>query len=252
MSLDDDDRAELPPGLDLLWGRRQRGRKGPQPGLSLEAVVETAMAVADAEGLDAVSMARVADELGYSTMALYRYVDNKEELLQLMWNSSAVGAPEITGASWRERLEAWALAQRGGLSRRLWLLRMPLAVPPAGPSSMAWVEQAMAALEGTGLSDAEKLGVISTVSSLSLSDARMELDWRTAVDAGKQPIDFGALLRLVADPGRFPHLHRAAHSGDLAESESDPLATFRFGLYLILDGVQALIDRRAKPSRHGR
>ena len=81
----------LPPRLDLLWGRPERGRRGPKPELSPEAIVGAAVRVADQEGLDAVSMARVAKELGFTAMSLYRHVDNKDELLQLMWNASAQG-----------------------------------------------------------------------------------------------------------------------------------------------------------------
>src|SRR5512146_2779661 len=100
----------LPPGLDLLWGRRERGRRGPRPGLSADAIVGAAVRLADAEGLEAVSMAKVAAELGFTTMSLYRYVASKEELLQLMWNASAAGAEElvIEGPDWRTRLRGWA------------------------------------------------------------------------------------------------------------------------------------------------
>src|ERR1700761_4683210 len=99
----------LPPGLDLLWGRRERGRRGPRPGLSADAIVDAAGRVADARGLEAVSMARVAAELGFTTMSLYRYVASKDELLQLMFNASAFGAESlvIEGDNWRSRLRAW-------------------------------------------------------------------------------------------------------------------------------------------------
>src|SRR5580704_15308627 len=98
-----EDTPPLPPGLDLLWGRRGGGTRGPKPGLSIDAIVETAVAIADAEGLDAVSMARVANELGFTTMSLYRHVTSKDELLQLMWNASAQGAEELEleGRGWR-------------------------------------------------------------------------------------------------------------------------------------------------------
>ena len=106
--------APLPPGLDLLWGRRGRGQRGPKPGLSVDAIVAAAIAIADAEGLEAVSMAHVADQLGFTTMSLYRHVTSKEELLQLMWNGSAQGAEGlvITGDDWRARLRMWAMVQR--------------------------------------------------------------------------------------------------------------------------------------------
>src|ERR1700757_4350953 len=101
----------LPPGLDLLWGRRERGKRGPRPGLSPDAIVEAAVRVADADGLEAVSMARVAKELGFTTMSLYRYVANKDELLQLMWNAATFGAERlvIEGDDWGARVRAWAV-----------------------------------------------------------------------------------------------------------------------------------------------
>ncbi|MGH3261278.1 MAG: TetR/AcrR family transcriptional regulator, partial [Trebonia sp.] len=119
----------LPPGLDLLWGRRERGRRGPRPGLSPNAIVEAAVRLADAEGLEAISMARVAAELGFTTMSLYRYVANKEELLQLMWNASALGAEHlaIEGDDWRARLRAWAIIQRDMIDRHPWITQMPMA-----------------------------------------------------------------------------------------------------------------------------
>src|ERR1700733_7614696 len=102
--------APLPPGLDLLWGRRGRGQRGPKPGLSVDAIVAAAIRIADAEGLEAVSMAHVADQLGFTTMSLYRHVASKEELLQLMWNGSAQGAEAMVlpGEDWRSRWRMWA------------------------------------------------------------------------------------------------------------------------------------------------
>src|SRR6266481_5711673 len=101
----------LPPGLDLLWGRRGRGQRGPKPGLSVDAIVAAAVRIADAEGLEAVSMAHVAEQLGFTTMSLYRHVSSKEELLQLMWNASATGAETLVleGDGWREKLRMWAV-----------------------------------------------------------------------------------------------------------------------------------------------
>src|SRR5215472_15042590 len=116
----------LPPGLDLLWGRRERGRRGPRPGLSADAIAADAIALADAEGLEAISMARVAAKLGVTTMALYRYVTNNDELLQVMWNACALGAEHlvIEGDGWRSRLRTWAIIQREMLDRHPWITQM--------------------------------------------------------------------------------------------------------------------------------
>jgi AcrR family transcriptional regulator len=245
----------LPPGLDLLWGRRERGKRGPRPGLSADAIVEAAVRVADAEGLEAISMARVAAELGFTTMSLYRYVASKDELLQLMFNASALGAESLVleGDNWRSRLRSWAVIQRDMLDIHPWITQMPMPAPPLAPNSLHFVERALKALDGTGLADSEKLRAIGLISSYTLSEARFANDAaRAAAGAAKAagesgqapapPLTYEQLLRELVDEQTFPHLYRIAWSA----SPTDPLTEreeFLAGVDLILDGVQALIDR---------
>jgi AcrR family transcriptional regulator len=171
-------KAQLPAGLDLLWGRRGPGKRGPRPGLSADAIVDAAMRLADAEGLEGVSMARVAAELGFTTMSLYRYVTGKEELLQLMWNGSARDAEDLVlgGDGWRARLRGWAIVQREALDRHPWLTQMPMAAPPVAPNSLIFVERGLETMDGTPLADADKLRFIGLISSYTLSEARMAND----------------------------------------------------------------------------
>ena len=249
----------LPPGLDLLWGRRERGRRGPRPGLSLDAIVEAAISLADAEGLDAVSMARVAQKLGFTTMSLYRYVTTKDELLQLMWNASALGAEQLVldGQGWRPRLRKWAMVQRAMIDQHPWTTQMPMAAPPLAPNSLTFVERGLETLDETGLVDADKLQVIGLLSSYTLSEARMAHDAARAsaqaASAGRKPSrawSFEMLLRELVDERTYPRLHRIAWSTDLSgdPSGSAEQAEFLFGIDLILDGVQTLIDR-SQPCR---
>ena len=244
----------LPPGLDLLWGRRGRGKRGPRPGLSASAIVEAAIRVADAEGLEAVSMARVAHELGFTTMSLYRHVASKDELLQLMWNGSAVGAEslELAGEDWRARLGMWSLVQREMLDRHPWITQMPMAAPPLAPNSLHFVERGMAAFDGTGLPDSERIRVIGLISSYTLNEARMAHDAARAAQLAPQagqgadpapaPMPtFESLLRELIDEESYPRLYRLAWSSP--DSLPDERAEFRWGLDRILDGVQILIDQ---------
>ncbi len=247
----------LPPGLDLLWGRRERGQRGPRRGLSIDAIVVAAVAIADAEGLEAVSMARVAKEVGFTTMSLYRYVASKDELLQLMWNASAQGAEELVleGDDWRARLRGWALVQREILDRHQWITQMPMAAPPLAPNSLIFVERGLETLDGTGLAEADKLRIIGLISSYTLSEARMAADAARAARAAHAhaadtggtvipPWSFEALLRELVDEDRYPRLHRIAWSADIGTDPSgfDEREEFRYGLDRILDGVQCLVE----------
>jgi AcrR family transcriptional regulator len=249
--------GQLPPGLDLLWGRRERGTRGPKPGLSIEGIVEAAIGLADAEGLGAVSMARVAKELGFTTMSLYRYVANKDELLQLMWNASAHGAEDLVleGDGWRERLRGWALIQREMLDRHAWITEMPMATPPLAPNSLTFVERGLEALDDTDLADADKLRVIGLISSYTLSESRMAHEAARAAAPADAPAawTFESLLRELVDAEGYPRLHRIATgpgdaSGSAGDRAADEHAEFLFGLETILDGVATLVDR-ARPAR---
>jgi AcrR family transcriptional regulator len=242
----------LPPGLDLLWGRRERGKRGPRPGLSADAIVGAGIRIADAEGLESVSMARVAAELGFTTMSLYRHVASKDELLQLMWNASATGAETLVleGDGWREKLRTWATFQRDMMDRHPWVSQMPMAVPPLGPSSMHFVERGLAAFDGTGLPVADQMRVIGLLSSYTLSEARMANDAaraaRQAMEAG-QPgppgmSSYEALLRELVDEPTFPRVYQLAWSAPAGQPQ-DERAEFLIGLDIILDGVAALIAR---------
>jgi AcrR family transcriptional regulator len=248
----------LPPGLDLLWGRRGGGTRGPKPGLSVDAIVETAVAVADAEGLDAVSMARVANELGFTTMSLYRHVTSKDELLQLMWNASAHGSEQLAleGDGWRARIRNWALVQREMLDRHPWITQMPMAAPPMAPNSLTFVEKGLEALDDSGLVDADKLRVIGLISSYTLSEARMAHDAARAAqhapaltDAGTPTPSwtFESLLRELIDQPTYPRLHQIAWSDEIGDNPTgfDEQKEYAFGLDRILDGVQTLINSQA-------
>ena len=226
-----------------------------KPGLSLEDIVEAAIGLADAEGLGAVSMARVAKELGFTTMSLYRYVTSKDELLQLMWNASAQGAEELVleGKNWRSRLLMWAIVQREMLDRHPWITQMPMAAPPLAPNSLTFVERGLATMDGTSLAEADKLRVIGLISSYTLSEARMAHDavraaaQARAAERDDQPAplwSFEELLRELVDENKYPRLYRIAWSAGIGDSPSgfEERQEFLFGLDRILDGVQALID----------
>lgn len=244
----------LPASIEAAWGLRERPVKGPKPGLSLERIVAAAVAVAASEGLAAVSMGRIAKDLGASTMSLYRYVSAKDELYVLM-QEAAMGLPAPlpaleTGAGWREAVAQWAWAQRAMFRRNLWSLRIPIAGPPASPNSVAWWEQGLQALESSGLSEHDKISVILLVSGFVRNEALLMSDLDAAVAAEGVPLDevmarWERTLRRLVDPVRHPALSRLLESGGLGEPDA-PDYEFTFGLERILDGVEALVRKEPR------
>jgi AcrR family transcriptional regulator len=254
------DNAALPGSVAAAWGVRERPHKGPKPGLSLGRIVEAAVRVADTEGLDAVSMGRVAAELGTAPMSLYRHVSAKEELLTLMvdaaWgpapggpepDGQALGGPE-PGEGWRAGLARWAWALRVGARRHPWVVRIPLSGLPIMPNEVAWFENALACLAGTGLSEARKASVIVLLAGYVRNQARTGADIEAAIRAsGLTPSQWMAsyprMLAELADPARFPALTRFIAAG-VFEADDGPDDEFIFGLDRILDGVAVLIEAR--------
>lgn len=249
MATPGDDRAAriaaLPPGVARAWGLDERPRRGPRPGLSLEAITSAAVELADQEGLDALSMSRIAGRLGYTTMSLYRYVDSKDELLTLLLDAITPSQVELPGGGWRPALREWGTRQLRVLLAHPWVLSLPMPGPPLGPHSLAWVEAALAALADTPLEPWERMAVVGLVSSFSLSEARLAVQ-ATEAAAGS----WGQHVALLADPDRLPALTELVASGQLdglgPQPYDDPVDDFTvFGLERILDGVQSLIERRA-------
>ena len=106
--------ATMRRSIELLWGvEPTRPSRGPKPGLTIDGIVAAALDLADREGLGALSMARIAKELGFTTMSLYRYVQSKAELLMLISDASVGPAPDMAGiVDWRDGLTRWARASR--------------------------------------------------------------------------------------------------------------------------------------------
>jgi AcrR family transcriptional regulator len=147
---------ELPRHLRLLWALPET-RRGPRPRQTIQGIGAAAVALADAEGLAAVSMKAVAEALGMTTMSLYRYLDAKEDLYEVMLDQ-AYGPPlppdELGArADWRSRLSGWAHALAGALLAHPWIVEVPMSSPPTTPNVLGWTDLGVAALSGTGLED---------------------------------------------------------------------------------------------------
>ncbi|WP_155374436.1 TetR/AcrR family transcriptional regulator [Catellatospora vulcania] len=240
----------VPANIAAAWGLRERPGKGPKPGLTLDGIVAAGIRVAAADGIGAVSMSRVAAEAGASTMALYRYVRAKDELLELMMDAAIGDPPPIApDAGWRAALTAWAWACRELYLAQPWTLRVPISGPPATPHQLAWMDAGLTALADTRLREEEKLSIVLLFSMYVRNEATVAVDMQAAVEAVDTSLDeaiatYGKLLRLLVDPARFPALARVIEAGVLDRAD-EPYEEFVFGLERILDGVGLLIAQRA-------
>lgn len=250
--MDDNAGNGLSPELELLWGRRERPRRGPKPGLSLERIVVAAVALADREGLAQLSMSRVADEVGFTTMSLYRYVGSKDELLALMVDAAAgrPPAPPSGEQGWRAGLAGWAYALLASYRGHPWMLQVPISGPPLAPGQLAWLESGLGILASTPLADYERIGALQLLSGFVRTEAQLGADLIRAEQAaaeahGGRPPTYGELLRLLLNARDYPELFRIAGSGILDDTEGYTGEESEFGLQRTLDGIAALIDARS-------
>ncbi|GAA1648687.1 TetR/AcrR family transcriptional regulator [Actinoplanes couchii] len=221
--------------MTLLWTPAAPPRRGPRPTLTLETITAAGIAAADAEGLAAVTMQRVAEAVGVTKMALYRYVPGKAELVALMLDT-AIGAPPdpVPGATWRATLDGWARALFTGFHAHPWALEAAVGARVIGPNELSWLETAVAALTDSGLHGSEKLDV----AVLLTGHVRNLAQQVTAMPPGADPEQAMGLQALLAGrEERFPAVAAALEStgGDRA---------LDFGLARILDGVGVLIAER--------
>jgi AcrR family transcriptional regulator len=249
--MDDQEATGLPASIEAAWGVRTRPNKGPRPALSLERIVAAAVRVAATDGLQAVSMGRVASDLGVSTMSLYRYVAAKDELLALMADLPLEAPPARRGPeeSWRDGLSRWAWAELAVYRHNPWVLRVPISGPPVTPNAMAWLERGLDCLRDTGLEEGEKLSSMLLLTGFVRGQATFQADITAAQAAGAAPpglelmASYGRLLARLTDPERFPALHEVLAAGVFDEPD-DGEVDFAFGLERVLDGIETLIEKR--------
>ncbi|GAA3129353.1 TetR/AcrR family transcriptional regulator [Streptosporangium carneum] len=241
--------------LALLWG--PHGRPG-RSGLTIRSIVAAAIEIADAEGMEAVSMRQVAERLRAGTMSLYTHVPGKTELVDLMVDTAYgqlyddVDAPSSQPGGWREALEFVAARNWELYLRHPWLLHVVGARPVLGPNASLKYEAELRTLEGVGLSDLEMDAVLTLVLTHVEGTARIRLNMVQAQsDTGMTDAEWwlasATVLDKVMDASRFPVSTRVGQAaGREYESYSDPERALAFGLGRIVDGVAALISRRSE------
>jgi AcrR family transcriptional regulator len=257
--------------MTLLWGTGEPPARGPKPGLSVEGITAAAIEVADAEGLGALSMRRVAEHLGKSPMSLYTYVPGKAELLDLMLDRALAELPQEypSEGGWRIAVEAAARTLWDFYQRHPWVLQVSGARAGLGPHEFDFYESQVRLFDGLGLAGVEVVRAGNVLVSFVRGSAKAVSDARAAEHAtGVSDDDWWAarapfLEELGADiwAERYPILTRlqAEQAFDQLDrpDETTPylvqeaLDAFDFGLQRLLDGFEAFITAKRGAARRG-
>lgn len=241
--------------LALLWPTDERSGRGPRPRLSVEKIVDKAIAIADAEGLDALSMQRLAGEFGYSPMSLYRYVPGKTQLVDVMMDVACGPPPDLAEVpgGWRAEVETWIDELWRMYQAHDWLARVQIRNPPMGPNQLGWFEALLRSLEPTGL-DHEEMAALAMFVSASLRDLA-----RVATDLVPMGLGYARVLENVYQTDRFPMVASLMSAASAEEprpgeesGEDAVRPVVRFGVDLLLDGVERYVaaakEGRQSPS----
>ncbi|MFI9588749.1 TetR/AcrR family transcriptional regulator [Nonomuraea sp. NPDC052265] len=239
--------------LALLWRTSERASRKGRPELSVERIVRAAIDVADAEGLAALSMRRVAEKLGVGTMSLYTYVPGKPELLDVMLDTvyGETARPEDVPGGWRARLELIARENFALYLRHPWLLQVAASRPVLGPNVTAKYDYELRAVDGIGLTDLEMDSVITLVTGFVHGTARGAVEAAQAESrTGMTDLQWWAahapFLSRISDPAMFPTASRVGQAaGEALQAAYSPEHAFEFGLQRVLDGVQVLVNSRS-------
>jgi AcrR family transcriptional regulator len=221
---------------EFLWQARAKPTRGPKPALTLEQIADAAIAIADAEGLAAVSMQRVAADLGYTKMSLYRYLPGKAELVAAMIERALGGPPVIAGQPWRPGLTTWAKALLTACAGHTWASEATTGSRPIGPNELEWTEQALRVLPES-LTGAERMDTVAILAW----QVRMSASQAGSSDSPEVELEASMARAMTEHADRYPAV--AAAMADIAATGGTDEA-FTFGLERILDGLEVLIRSR--------
>lgn len=243
----------LPNGVKLAWGIVKQPSRGPKGELSIPKIVEAAIAIADRDGLAAVSMNRVAASLGFSAMSLYRYVSSKDDLLVLMQDAVCEMAIPEENEDWRDSLRTYVKLTMSVFLEHPWFGDIPVSGAPLTPNNLKIVDWSLRTLRNMPLNDFEKMSIVLLLSSYARAIGMIARDIDQAVRKGADPdsitgMSFTGALKHLVKPEAYPFLYPLVMAGVYTEEdpENNPVGNdFDFGLERILDGIEAYLSTKS-------
>jgi AcrR family transcriptional regulator len=243
--------------VPVIWARGERPARGPQPSLTRDRIAEAAIAIADGEGLEAVSMRRVAAAVGAGgTMSLYRYVSRKEDLIDLMADRvlAEVELPDSPSGDWRADLRLIARQSHELLLRHPWSATVGLARPSLGPNQLRVTEFALRAVSGLDLDVDSMMWMVLTVLNFVRGFAQAEIaereaQRRTGMTEDQWRLAMTPYVRQIMADGRYPMVSRYIVEGQ----DLDPETAFEQGVDRIIESLALGLQRdRARGAQPGR
>lgn len=239
--------------LQLMWGRVDAPKRGPKARVSVADLVQAAVRIADAEGIDAVSTRRVAEAVGISPMSFYTHIPDKSVLVDLMLDAvsgPAEGdtrqAPVFTPADWRANVAFVARQYRAFYLRHAWALQVATHRPVLGPNTMRAYEYFLSAFDNLGLSEVEMDMSVTMVANYvygavrDVARARMVKDL-TGMSDDEWWYTIAPFLETL-DYSPYPVAARIGPVVGELYGLGDPDRAFDFGLERILDGLAVMIE----------
>jgi AcrR family transcriptional regulator len=231
-----------------IWMRPERNTRGPDPTYSRELFTAAAIKIADAEGIEALSIRRVAKEVGAGAMSLYRYIDSKDELLELM-SDAVMGeepVPDEPSGDWRADLRTLAERGRALMHRHPWLAGIRNLRRTFGPNTLRAFEYNLRCLDGRGLTIDQLLSIVLTVNGFVQMFVQGELaeqeeQRRTGVTEEQWRATQGPYIQKIIDSGEYPLFTKVIIDAALPHMEPDH--QFRTGLEDLLDGIAVKLER---------
>jgi len=237
-------------GIDTVWARDDEQAAGPQP-LSRATIVAAAVAIADADGLEAVSIRRLATKLDARPMSLYSHIERKGDLIDLMIDEvmgDAVLPDYPPEDDWREGLRQIAQRTRETARAHPWMIAAAFRRPFLGPNSLRHIDQSLAAVSSLPLSPERKRAVLLAVDTYTLGFVRWEVLSPKAggapcmgcPDDGPSAAEIDTYIAAQTASGKYPHLGELTGKDLSFGVKADK---FEVGLEWLLDGIAAEVEQ---------
>jgi AcrR family transcriptional regulator len=234
-----------------IWMRPERPAYGPKPAYSRAQITGAAIRIADAEGLEAATMRRIAAEIGAGAMSLYRYVPSRDDLIELIADrlQGEIDLEGMPSGDWRADLTRYADGVRAMWLRHPWIATVHRALPSYGPNQLLVIERVMGALDAHVSID-ENLGLMALLTGYVESAVRDEIGWaeevrRSGLSEPEWMTRSAPRVEQLMRSGEYPIFTKIvvqARRPHLSRDEQ-----FRHGLERVLDCIAAALPPTAEP-----